>query len=72
MGCPTKIQFIKRQSGNEQFFVNLPVALARALHIQPGEEVEWEISREGLLVLMRPHAQELIAAFPSNTTIKEK
>jgi len=42
MGYPTKIQLISRQKGN-QWYVNFPNALAKAMNFQKGETIEWEI-----------------------------
>ena len=61
MGYPTKIQYIKRKSGNDQYCVNLPMALGRAMNFQAGEEVEWVISREGHLVLVRSESIERLS-----------
>lgn len=52
MGYPTKIQQIKRENYN-QYFVNLPRALAKALGIRKGEIVEWEIVDKNTLLLKR-------------------
>ena len=52
MGCPTKIQLIKRKR-NEQFYVNFPFAIAQAMEFEKGEEAEWFIEDKGLLALRR-------------------
>jgi hypothetical protein len=39
MGCPTKVQVIKRKH-NEQWYVNLPFAITQAMGFEKGEEVE--------------------------------
>ncbi len=68
MGCRTKIQLIKRQA-SEQWYVNLPAAIAQAMRFSKGEEVEWVIEDNAQLVLIRleppasirkkkPHGQE--------------
>jgi antitoxin component of MazEF toxin-antitoxin module len=61
MGYSTKIQYIKRKSGNDQYYVNLPMALGRAMDFQAGEEVEWVVSREGHLVLVRSKSVERLS-----------
>jgi antitoxin component of MazEF toxin-antitoxin module len=52
MGCPTKVQVIKRKR-NEQWYVNFPFAVAQAMDFQKGEEVEWHVEDKGLLALKR-------------------
>lgn len=61
MGYPSKVQFIKRQRGQHQFYINLPTAISRAMNIQAGEILEWVVSREGYLVLMRPNSGERLS-----------
>ena len=43
MGFPTKVQLIKR-SASEQWYINLPSALAQAMEFSKGETVEWVLS----------------------------
>ena len=52
MGYPTKVQLIKRQN-SEQWFVNFPAAIARAMEFKPSEMVEWIIEDKSQLVLRR-------------------
>jgi hypothetical protein len=52
MGCPTKIQLIKRAK-SEQWYVNFPAAVAQAIEFQQGEIVEWVIDDHQRLVLQR-------------------
>ena len=52
MGYPGKIQLVDRPN-NPQWHINIPNALAKALNLQKGEEVEWEIESRTLLVLIR-------------------
>jgi hypothetical protein len=52
MGFPTKVQLIKRQA-SEQWYINLPSALAQALEFSRGETVEWFVEHKGLLALRR-------------------
>jgi antitoxin component of MazEF toxin-antitoxin module len=42
MGYPTKVQLISRQKGN-QWYVNFPTALAKAMNFEKGETVEWTV-----------------------------
>ena len=49
----TKIQAIRRKKGISQCYVNLPLPLAAAIDIQPGEMVEWKIDTRYKLWLTR-------------------
>jgi hypothetical protein len=63
MGNPTKIQLIKRKS-SEQWYVNLPSAIAQAMEFDRGEVWEWIVEDKDQLVLRRQ--------IPSQSTIKKK
>jgi hypothetical protein len=52
MGYPTTIQLISRAKGN-QWYVNFPSALAKALEFKKGEVVEWTIETRTVLNLRR-------------------
>ena len=52
MGFPTKIQLIKRTK-SEQWYINLPSAIAQAMEFERGEVVEWLIENKQKLVLKR-------------------
>jgi len=52
MGYPTKMQIIKRAK-SEQWYVNLPSALAQAMEFERGELVEWQVHDRQKLVLKR-------------------
>lgn len=52
MGYPTKVQLIQRKA-SEQWYINFPAALARAMEFERGEVVEWIIEDKGQLVLRR-------------------
>ncbi len=52
MGFSTKIQLIKRKA-SEQYYINLPSALAQAMEFSKGETVEWIVHDKGHLVLAR-------------------
>jgi hypothetical protein len=52
MGFPTKVQLIKRSS-SEQWYINFPSAIARAMEFSKGETVEWIISDKAHLILTR-------------------
>jgi hypothetical protein len=49
----TKIQAIRRKKGISQCYVNLPLPLAAAIEIEPGEMVEWKIDTRYKLWLTR-------------------
>lgn len=52
MGYPTTVQLIARPK-TEQWYVNFPAAIARALDFEKGETVEWTIETRKRLILTR-------------------
>jgi len=52
MGYPTKVQLIARKA-SEQWYVNFPAALARALEFRKSETVEWVVQDKATLLLRR-------------------
>ena len=52
MGFQTKVQVIHRQK-SEQWYVNFPAQVARAMDFEPGETVEWHVEDRSLLALRR-------------------
>ena len=56
MNYPTKVQAIRRQKALSQCYINLPLPLAAAIDIQPGEIVEWKVDHRYklYLILQRP------------------
>ena len=52
MGYPTKVQLIKRKA-SEQWYINFPSALARAMEFSRGELVDWIIEDKTQLILRR-------------------
>jgi hypothetical protein len=52
MGFPTKIQLIKRPA-SEQWYVNFPSAVAKAMEFEKGEIFEWVIEDKTQLTLKR-------------------
>jgi len=52
MGFPTKIQLIKRAK-SEQWYINLPSAIAQAMEFDRGEVVEWLIQDKRTMILKR-------------------
>ncbi len=52
MGCPTKIQLIKRKD-SEQWYINFPAQIAQAMEFHKGEVAEWVIEDKSQLVLKR-------------------
>jgi hypothetical protein len=56
MGFPTKIQLIKRAK-SEQWYINLPSAIAQAMEFERGEMVEWLIEDKHKMILKRDEAR---------------
>jgi hypothetical protein len=52
MGFHTKVELISRKA-SEQWYVNLPSAVAQAMEFSRGETVEWIIEDKALLALRR-------------------
>jgi len=52
LGFPTKVQLINRKA-SEQWYINFPSAIARAMEFSKGETVEWIIEDKALLALRR-------------------
>lgn len=52
MGYPTTVQLIDCKT-TEQWYVNFPAAIARALDFEKGEVVEWTIENRSTLILKR-------------------
>jgi hypothetical protein len=53
MGYPTKVQLITRQHGPDQWLINFPSAVAKAMDFVKGEVVEWTIADKAHLILSR-------------------
>jgi hypothetical protein len=62
MNYPTKVQAIRRQKALSQCYVNLPLPLAAAIDIEPGEIVQWKVDTRYKLYLLRqrpkPHKRK--------------
>ena len=52
MGYLVKLQKVERPT-NRSFYVNLPAALADALQLDKGEELEWLLEDKNTLILRR-------------------
>ena len=52
MGYPTKMQLINRKA-SQQWYVNMPAAVAEAMEFKKGEVIEWIIDDQQHLVLKR-------------------
>ena len=55
MGFPTKVQLIQRKD-SQQWYINFPSAIARAMEFQRGEIVEWIVEDKNRLLLHRRRA----------------
>jgi hypothetical protein len=54
---PLRIQTIRTKGKQPRFYVSFPLALAAAIGLEPGDEVQWELlDREELhLVRLKPN-----------------
>ena len=64
MGFPTKVQVISRKD-SDQYYINFPSAVAKAMEFSKGETVEWIVVDKGTLILSRrqvpPNPVEVVA-----------
>jgi hypothetical protein len=52
---PLRVQAIRSRGQNPRLYVSFPLALAAAISLEPGEEVQWELLDRGELHLRRPN-----------------
>ena len=52
---PLRVQAIRSRGQNPRLYVSFPLALAAAIGLEPGEEVQWELIDRGELHLLRPN-----------------
>jgi hypothetical protein len=50
---PLKVQAIRSKDSKPTLYVYLPIALAAAIGLEPGESVQWELLDRGELHLVR-------------------
>ena len=52
---PLRVQAIRSRGQNPRLYVSFPMALAAAIGLEAGEEVQWELLDRGELHLRRPN-----------------
>ena len=52
MGYRVKLQKVERPT-NRSYYLNVPVALAEAIELRKGEELEWFLQDQNTLVVQR-------------------
>jgi len=52
---PLRVQAIRSRGQKPRLYVSFPLALAAAIGLEGGEEVEWELLDRGELHLRRPN-----------------
>jgi hypothetical protein len=52
---PLRVQAIRSRGQNPRLYVSFPLALAAAIGLEPGEEVQWELLDRRELHLVRPN-----------------
>ena len=55
---PIKVQVIRSKGRPVRLFVAIPMALAAAINMEQGEEVQWELDSRKQLHLLRPNIKE--------------
>ena len=58
---PLRVQAIRTKGQKPRMYVSFPLALAAAIGLEPGEEVQWELLARGELHLVRLHAPPVLA-----------
>jgi hypothetical protein len=53
---PLRVQAIRSRGQNPRLYVSFPLALAAAIGLEAGEQVQWELLDRGELHLQRPNA----------------
>ncbi len=51
---PLRVQAIRSRGQKPRLYVSFPLALAAAIGLEPGEEVQWELLDRRELHLLRP------------------
>lgn len=52
---PLRVQAIRSTGQKPRLYISFPLALAVAIGLEPGEEVQWELLDRGELHLVRPN-----------------
>jgi hypothetical protein len=52
---PLRVQAIRSRGQNPRLYISFPLALAAAIGLEAGEEVQWELLNRGELHLRRPN-----------------
>lgn len=55
---PLKVQEMRSQRQQPRFYISFPLALAAAIGLRAGEQVQWELLDRTELHLLRPEAPE--------------
>ena len=63
---PLRVQAIRSRGQNPRLYVSFPLALAAAIGLEPGEEVQWELLARGELHLVRLKTPPVLAKAKSN------
>ena len=72
---PVKVQVIRARKQAPRFYVNIPLPLAAALDLEPGEEVQWQLLAKTDLRLRRlssPQKRQKMRGFFSRIKTKNR
>jgi len=58
---PLRVQAIRSQGQKPRMYVSFPLALAAAIGLEPGDEVQWELLDRGELHLLKVKPAPLAA-----------
>jgi antitoxin component of MazEF toxin-antitoxin module len=67
----TRLQGIRRQGGTVQVYANIPLPLASALDLEPGESVTWKVVDRTHLLLVRLPERKKLAGIAGPATKKK-
>ena len=68
---PLNVQAIRSRGQQPRLYVSFPLALAVAIGLEPGEQVQWELLDRGELHLVRPQVPAPKTARRAAKTVPE-
>ena len=69
----TRLQGIRRKGGTVQVYANIPLPLAFALDLEPGESVTWKVlDRTRLLLVRLPERKKLKGAAAPPAAVRKR
>lgn len=69
---PLRVQAIRSKGQNPRLYVSFPLALAAAIGLEPGDQVQWELLDRGELHLVRLETRPVTAKTKSSKNTGEQ